>query len=170
MVKMFKILCLTQMVSAAVFRQRVSPSGVSGVCAEKRLEIETQIAEDKLLSRAAKWRVDMFETPIKQGCKVSIYDLTFCTKVCELSVGEVCTPGIQQPGVDKCGDGLDCVQSENTHTCQPLVDYLFDQPLDYNYPVYNYAQFNSVLSSSNWNSKSDGIELLPGDYDNEISH
>lgn len=149
--KVLKVICLSQMVMAAVrYRRRVS-----NACQDMRQEIEIEIENDLIKGQTPKWIIGSFETPIKKGCTTTLtYDQSFCTKVCELLVGEVCTPGIQKPGDDLCGPNLDCLPYGSIHTCQEIPDFSSESSFSSDY-LYNWLN-NPVYVP--------GLELLPDDY------
>ena len=54
------------------------------------------------------------------------WDQSFCTRVCELEVGDECQPGIPIPGVNRCRDDLICTRTRSVHTCQSPVEYNYE--------------------------------------------
>jgi hypothetical protein len=131
------------MVAAALYHR------VSKPCQDQRQIIEIEIENDLLSGLTPKWIIGNAETPIKQGCQISIYDQTFCTKVCQLTTGDVCVPGIQTPGTDYCADNLQCSQTGNVHTCQPPAAAIVDPSLSSD---YLYSWLNNAFGSSSYDS------------------
>merc|ERR1712130_650518 len=71
----------------------------------------------------ATWMIDDMGVPVKLGCAAQTWDITFCTEVCELAVGDECKPS-NRNGDDRCSDELVCVETDfDTYTCQPTLDY-----------------------------------------------
>lgn len=114
------------------------PRRVNNECQDKRLEIEIEIENDLLKGVAPQWIIGSFETPIKTTCMTPLtFDQTFCTKVCELTVGDECTPGIQTPGDDLCGMNLECRPDGHSHTCQEIPEFDSSYSSDYIYKWLN---------------------------------
>lgn len=147
----FKNICLLSLVSFSSSASVARRSAVSPACIEFRQKIEIQIENDLISNRKPEWTIGPHEIPEKLGCKAVDYDQTFCTRSCELSTGDQCTPGIHTEGTDRCGLNLDCVLTGLTYTCQPPTDYADLSSLSSD---YLYSWLNSEL----------GIALLPDDY------
>jgi hypothetical protein len=60
------------------------------------------------------------ELAIKKHCQKHIWDIEFCTQVCELQTGDICDPraGV---GSDRCNEGLECTAVDSMFKCEPVL-------------------------------------------------
>ena len=89
----------------------------------------------------------MGRRPMKIGCSALTYDISFCTEVCELEVGDVCEPS-PEVGDDLCQSDLKCMDTGNTFTCQPPLMQLFgdDYSSSYYAPLFD-SSYDSGYSN-----------------------
>ena len=72
------------------------------------------------------WRISQdFGIPERLRCRELTWDQSYCTRVCQLEIGDECTPGIATPGDNTCGNDSICTKIGATYTCQLSVDYSY---------------------------------------------
>lgn len=99
---------------------QASVLGRDDACYRKKYDIQIEILENP---SEATWMIDDMGVPVKLGCATQTWDITFCTEVCELAVGDECKPS-NRNGDNRCSDELVCVETDfDTYTCQPTLDY-----------------------------------------------
>merc|ERR1712037_864728 len=80
----------------------------------------------------------------KRDCEFGrVWDVMFCTRVCELQEGDICDPSAR-PGLDMCRQDLHCIRNndlpDNLGVCESLM------PMDFNLDYDFYDLMDSMLN------------------------
>ncbi|CAG5078486.1 Oidioi.mRNA.OKI2018_I69.PAR.g8999.t1.cds [Oikopleura dioica] len=114
---------------------------VKGHYLQRRMVTQCDVLNDQILMTGdSQWepserfngRSEYFQ---KRDCEFGrVWDVMFCTRVCELQEGDICNPSVN-PGLDMCREDLECVRNndlpDNLGVCEQIVP--IDLDLDYNF-------------------------------------